>query len=795
MENRHRAHAHHQRVVDEVAHLVQRIGGPHAAHVDVILEVEFARRDVHREHRTSRNGACRLAVFVVRNHRQQPFVHRREYLSERHLRPLSLHRLHHADHLLPGHADFRPGDHFARLFGLRSGLPGCRLRALLRPALGAPSAATFDTLDLAGHGGFVPGLVGLLDRLAEVVQLAPRQPRQLLLGLRLADGFNRIFYLFVGVGDQLPGLLLGLFQNLLPLGADLRQLLGIVLLQLLDLAVRQTDAIALLLPVMLVAGDLAQLFLDIDVIRPGLLARRTDNILRKPDLAGDLHGERTARLAHFQPEQRPDVLHVEHHRAVGDALHRRGVILDIGVVGRDHAVTPPAEQTLEDRLGDGPADDRLGSRPELVDQHQRAARSARQHVLHVQQVRRIGRQVVVDRLLVADVDENALEDRQFRDLGDRNRKPALEHVLHDARGFQADRLAAGVGSRDDEDALATVELQIQRHDLAPRSPQRLLQQRVAGVFQHQPVVRREDRPHASVLRGPAALGAQHVDLGQVVARIGDQPRVGTDRFGKLREDAHHLAPLGVLQFAQFVVDLHHLDRFDVEGFARRRFVVDKAVQFAFVARRNRDHGLAVADRDLGVGIDDARPLGRRQHGLQPLGRLPFAFADGAADLLQGGRGVVLHLAEAVENAVDALHDLRKGRNAPRAGMEGRITLLAADDERDDAADCGQRPAQGHDLLHVEERTFDAQFGDDVIDVGVLAPGEIMLHIQQQAHFVGERQPPFDLARRGRKALRGEPLAGGAHGATCRDLLAEPVETYLLLECSRVNHDSKLRIKN
>ena len=71
----------------------------------------------------------------------------------------------------------------------------------------------------------------------------------------------------------------------------------------------------------------------------------------------------------------------------------------------------------------------------------------------------------------------------------------------------------------------------------------------------------------------------------------------------------------------------------------------------------------------------------------------------------------------------------------------------------------------------------------------------MLHIQQQAHFVGERQPPFDLARRGRKALRGEPLAGGAHGATCRDLLAEPVETYLLLECSRVNHDSKLRIKN
>ena len=222
--------------------------------------------------------------------------------------------------------------------------------------------------------------------------------------------------------------------------------------------------------------------------------------------------------------------------------------------------------------------------------------------------------------------------------------------------------------------------------------------------------------------------------------------------------------------------------------------MDKAVEFAFVAGRNRNHGLAVADRDLGIGIDDARPLGRGQYGLQALGRLPFALADGAADLLQGGRSVVLHVAEAVENAVDALHDLGERRNAPRTGMEGRVALLAADDERDDAADRSQRPAQCHDLLHVEERTLDAQFGDDVIDIGVLAPGEIVLHVQHEAHFVGECQPPFDLARRGRKALRSEPLAGGTHRATSCDLFAEPVETYLLLECSRVNHGIEVMFK-
>ena len=156
--------------------------------------------------------------------------------------------------------------------------------------------------------------------------------------------------------------------------------------------------------------------------------------------------------------------------------------------------------------------------------------------------------------------------------------------------------------------------------------------------------------------------------------------------------------------------------------------MDKAAQFAFVGCRHRNHGLAFADRNLGVGVDDTRPLGRGQHGLQPLGGLPFAFANGAANLLQGGRRIVLDVAEAVEDAVDALYDLGKRRDTARTGIKGRITLFTVEDERNDAADRGQRAAQGHNLLHVEERAFDAQFGDDVIDIGVFAPGKIVLHV-------------------------------------------------------------------
>ena len=66
-----------------------------------------------------------------------------------------------------------------------------------------------------------------------------------------------------------------------------------------------------------------------------LVRRAADDLLGQPDLPGDLDRERAARLARFEPEQRPDVLHVERHRAVEDAFGVAGVIFQVRVVGRD----------------------------------------------------------------------------------------------------------------------------------------------------------------------------------------------------------------------------------------------------------------------------------------------------------------------------------------------------------------------------------------------------------------------------------------------------------------------------
>ena len=89
VEDGHRAYAHHQRIVHQVLHRLERLGGPHAPHVDVVAEVELARRDVNRDAGPRRLGTRRLAVLVVRDH-QPLLLDGRENLPEGHLRPPSL---------------------------------------------------------------------------------------------------------------------------------------------------------------------------------------------------------------------------------------------------------------------------------------------------------------------------------------------------------------------------------------------------------------------------------------------------------------------------------------------------------------------------------------------------------------------------------------------------------------------------------------------------------------------------------------------------------------------------------
>ena len=139
---------------------------------------------------------------------------------------------------------------------------------------------------------------------------------RLLLRLRLLYGPDRVLNLSVSLPNDLLRLLARLLQDLLPHLLDLLQLLLIPLGYALEGLVSVLDALEPLIDGPAVPRDLAQIALDADKLLAGPGLRILDDILRQSGLPRQLEGERVARQPHLQLEERSDVLHVEHHRAV-----------------------------------------------------------------------------------------------------------------------------------------------------------------------------------------------------------------------------------------------------------------------------------------------------------------------------------------------------------------------------------------------------------------------------------------------------------------------------------------------
>ncbi len=87
------------------------------------------------------------------------------------------------------------------------------------------------------------------------------------------------------------------------------------------------------------------------------------------------------------------------------------------------------------------------------------------HILHVQEVGRVGTQVVLQTLFVTDVYHDVLEDTRLGTLAHRDAQSALQHILKQSYGLQTYRLTSGVRTRDDEDALLLCQRDVEWHHL------------------------------------------------------------------------------------------------------------------------------------------------------------------------------------------------------------------------------------------------------------------------------------------------------------------------------------------
>ena len=110
------------------------------------------------------------------------------------------------------------------------------------------------------------------------------------------------------------------------------------------------------------------------------------------------------------------------------------------------------EEVLDERGAERPAFRGVGPGADLVEDDERGELELPLHVDDLRQVRREGREVGRERLVVSDVGEDRGEDRN-RGGGVRGDvQPAQRHQAQEPRRLQRDGLAAGVGPREDETA-------------------------------------------------------------------------------------------------------------------------------------------------------------------------------------------------------------------------------------------------------------------------------------------------------------------------------------------------------
>ena len=187
-----------------------------------------------------------------------------------------------------------------------------------------------------------------------------------------------------------------------------------------------------------------------------------------------------------------------------------------------------------------------------------------------------------------------------------------------------------------------------------------------------------------------------VELAQCLGHRGDGIGALTDLGRELLQDADDLAPLGVLQLDDVVVELDRGQRLDEQARARARAAVDDARQLPLLLGLQQQHVAVVARGDDAV-LQQALALGAAQvafHHARQLGAQPH---ERAPQLGEPRRGVVAELARGQQGPPDGDRHGARVLDARSQARERGSPVDAGDPTRDlDAAldergQVGERP--------------------------------------------------------------------------------------------------------
>ena len=200
----------------------------------------------------------------------------------------------------------------------------------------------------------------------------------------------------------------------------------------------------LCLPVALIANDVLQILVALYVFGAYDVAGLLDHLLGKTYLACYLDGEGRPRSAYSQLEESFHLVAVVEHSTVGHTLMTVGKMLQVLIVRGNDSIGTLLAEAVEHSFGDSSAYARFGACTKLIDEDDGVAIGSLHHILHVEQMRGVGTEVVLQTLFVAYVDHDVLEHARLRTLAHGDAQSALQHVLQQSHGLQTYRLSSGV---------------------------------------------------------------------------------------------------------------------------------------------------------------------------------------------------------------------------------------------------------------------------------------------------------------------------------------------------------------
>ena len=247
--------------------------------------------------------------------------------------------------------------------------------------------------------------------------------------MSLLDGTDGVFNLGIRFLQQVFRILFRFSQDSLAVLFQFRDFGFVLGDDVLHLLFPFPDVLALGFPVTLVAYDVLQILVGIDVFATHDFGGIGNHFLRQTDFTGNFYSKRATRIADLQLEERLHQVAVVKHGTVHHSLVCIRKMLQILVVGGDDSKRLLLVETLQYRFGNGTPDLRFGTSTEFIDQDEAAFVAVLHHDFHVGQVRRVGTEVVLDALFVTDINEDAPEDTRMAPFVQRDKHPALEHVL------------------------------------------------------------------------------------------------------------------------------------------------------------------------------------------------------------------------------------------------------------------------------------------------------------------------------------------------------------------------------